>query len=153
MSFLPAISSHTRDRTSLRARLYVQIGGKSADRRRLTFFLSRGLIDRIGWQIGERLIVAIGVGADTGAFQVTRSDHARTGSRLLAVPSSAGARFGLSLPPEVHGFRPADFVDRIVQPASLAWGLTEGALVLRADLAPEASLRMPLRTIDGGMGA
>ncbi len=147
MAFLPAFSTHGADRTGLRVRLHMQVTGRRGDRRRLTFVLSRGLVEKLGWQLGERIVVALGTEADLGAFQMTRSGHRRVGVALHANSNSSGARLTLSLPPTIHGLEPAVFLDRLVLPQHLDIALEGEALVLRTTPASAAVLPTALRIV------
>lgn len=144
MSFLPALSPRGGDRNGARVRLHMQVTGRHADRRQLTFVLSRTLLDQLGWQMGERICIAIGTGEDLGAFQATRSGHPRAGAKLSPNSNSSGARLSLSLPPEIHGVRPADFLDRLDLPQHLDIDIDGKALVMRTRLAEAALTPRPV---------
>lgn len=131
MPFLPAISGWYREPSGPNARLHVSKCGQKLDRRRLTFVLSRELIEQAGWQGGERLVIALGVGDDLGAFQISRVTKARAGLKLIPHSNARGFRVSLTLPPEIHGVRPADLLDTLELPARLDIEAHTGALELR----------------------
>lgn len=136
MSFLPAISGWFREPSGPNARLHISRTGQRQDRRRLTFVLSRELIELCGWQGGERVVVSIGVGEDLGAFQISRVTKARAGLKLIPVSSQGrGYRVHVTLPPELHGVRPADFLDRLPLPNRMDFAVRDSALELRCDTA------------------
>lgn len=131
MPFLPVISGWHRESSGANARLHVSKVGRQLDRRRLCFVLSRELIEQAGWQGGERVVIALGVGDDLGGFQMSRVSRQRAGVKLIAHSNARGFRIHLTLPPAVHGIAPADFLDRIRLPAALEFEVRDGALLLR----------------------
>ncbi len=151
MPFLPAISGWYREPTGPNARLHICKSGRNLDRRRLTFVLSRELIEQAGWQGGERVVIALGVGDDLGAFQISRVTKARAGLKLIPHSNARGFRVHLTLPPEIHGVRPADFLDLIELPARLDFAVRDGALELRCQ-SPQVS-RSNGRLLDGAKSA
>lgn len=151
MPFLPAISGWHREPTGPNARLHICKTGRALDRRRLTFVLSRELIEQVGWQGGERVVIALGVGEDLGAFQISRVTRARAGLKLIPHSHARGFRVHLTLPPEIHGIRPADVLDALELPARLDFAVRDGALELRCPKAQVA--RANGRRLDGAKGA
>lgn len=138
MSFLPALSGWFREPAGPNARLHVAPTGRYMDRRRLTFVISRELVELAGWQGGERIVVSLGVGDDLGAFQLARVTKARAGLKLIPCSSGArGFRLNVTLPPELHGVRPADFLDRLPTPIRLDFTVRDGAIELRCPAAAE----------------
>jgi len=131
MAFLPAISGWVREPTGPNARLHICKTGRNLDRRRLTFVLSRELIEQVGWQGGERVVIALGVGDDLGAFQISRITKPRAGLKLIPHSHARGFRVSVTLPPQIHGVRPVDFLDLIALPARLDFAVHDGALELR----------------------
>lgn len=131
MPFLPAISGWYREPSGPNARLHICKCGQRLDRRRLTFVLSRELVEQAGWQGGERVVIALGVGDDLGAFQISRVTKARAGLKLISHSNARGFRVHVTLPPEIHGVRPADFLDTLELPARLDFEVRNGALELR----------------------
>lgn len=131
MPFLPAISGWQRFPRGPSARLHMSKSGRHLDRRQLVFVLSRELIEQLGWQGGERVVLSLGVGEDLGAFQLSRITRANTGVKLIPHSNARGFRVHITLPPEIHGIRPADFLDRMDLPASLDFSVRDGALELR----------------------
>lgn len=131
MAFLPAISGWVREPTGPNARLHISKTGRSLDRRRLTFVLSRELIEQVGWQGGERVVIALGVGDDLGAFQISRITKPRAGLKLIPHSHARGFMVSVTLPPQIHGVRPADFLDLIALPARLDFAVHDSALELR----------------------
>lgn len=133
MAFLPALAGYHRE-TGAFARLHVSPTGRNNDRRRLTFHFSRALIELAGWQGGERFVVGLGIGADLGAFQISRVTKARAGLRLIPQSNARGFRLLITLPPVIHGVRPAEFIDRLRLPATLDFTIDGEAMVLRPAL-------------------
>lgn len=139
MSFLPALSGYWRAPTGPNARLHVASAGRNNDRRRLTFILSRELVEMAGWQAGERIVVSLGADDDLGAFQLSRCTKPRTGIKLIAHSNARGFRLHITLPPEIHGLRPAEMLDSMALPAPLTFTVNGAAMVLRADLTASAA--------------
>lgn len=154
MSFLPAITGWVREAPGPRATLHTSVSGRDGDRHRLTFALTRELVDEAGWQGGERFVVSIGVGEDLGAFQISRADRPRTGVKLIPNSRARGFRLSLNLPPVIHGVVIADLVGNLPRPCPLAWVAHDAVLVLRAEVKSEAqsSSVVPLRGV-GMVGA
>lgn len=131
MAFLPAISGWAREPAGPSVHLHMYKSGRNLDRRRLTFVLSREVIEQVGWQGGERVVLALGVGDDLGSFQISRITKPRDGLKLIPRPHARGFRVSVTLPPGIHGVRPADFLDLLALPAPLDFAVREGALELR----------------------
>jgi hypothetical protein len=142
MPFLPTTASPLRDRSPARIRLHAEASGRLGDRRRLTFALSQPLVDQLGWQIGDRITIEIGVGEDLGAFRLSRSKPPGAGSKLLRNsaggmrPEATGARVRTTLPPEMHGLRPAEMIDLAALPIWFEFRISGGTL----DLTPPADV-------------
>jgi hypothetical protein len=134
LAFLPAITGWARTPPGPRATLHTSVTGRDGDRRRLSFSLSRELVDAAGWQGGERFVVSIGVGPDLGAFQISRCDRPRAGVKLIAHSRALGFRLHLNLPPIVHGVDVPELVDSLPRPCPFAFTIADGALVLVADV-------------------
>jgi hypothetical protein len=137
MSFLPALSGGRMQAHGAWARLHVCKSGRMNDRRRLMFVFSRDLVEKLGWQGGERFVVSLGVDEDLGAFQISRVSRTRTGLKLIPKSNAAGFRLGITLPPEIHGIRPADFLDTLLLPMALNFEIQSGAALLRTKAAAE----------------
>lgn len=133
MAFLPVLSGPGRRVVERRIRLYVTAYG---GRRRVSFALSRPLIDDLGWHCGERVVIAIGTGADLGAFQLSRVTRAGAGVKLTAFSRSHGLRCAVTFAPGLHGLDPAQLLDPYAAPVDLAFEIEAGAL--RCSLPPRA---------------
>lgn len=131
MAFLPAITGWVREAPGPRATLHTSVSGRDGDRRRLTFALTRELVDEAGWQGGERFVVSIGVGDDLGAFQISRADRPRTGIKLIPHSRARGFRLNLNLPPVIHGVNIHTLIDGLPRPCHCAFSVADGAMVLR----------------------
>lgn len=140
MPFLPALSHYRYVDNSPRCRLHVSRVGQRDERRRLTFVLTRQLVEKLEWQGGERIVVSIGTGEDLGAFQFARVDKAKAGSKLIPNSRAHGFRLHITLPPEIHGIRPAEFLDRLPLPVTLEWSIRDGALELRSQPAEAGAI-------------
>lgn len=134
MAFLPAITGWVREAPGPRATLHTSVSGRDGDRRRLTFALTRELVDEAGWQGGERFVVSIGIGDDLGAFQLSRADRPRSGIKLIAHSRARGFRLNLNLPPVIHGVDIVALLKDLDRPCPLAFTAKDGVLILRAEL-------------------
>lgn len=132
MPFLPALTGWARKQPGPRATIHVGINGYMSDRRRVTFALTRELIELACWQAGERFVISIGVGEDKGAFQITRSDRPNTGLKLIANSRALGFRISLNLPPVIHGIDVCRFFDGLPRPCPCDHAVNDGVLVLKA---------------------
>lgn len=153
MPFLPAISGHWRAPSGPTARLHVARFGRLEDRRQIAFVLSRELIELCGWQGGERFVLSLGIGEDLGAFQLVRVTKAGAGMKLIPSSQARGFRVRFNLPPEIHGIRPADYLDRLRLPATLDFTIADGAMTLQADMSDAAAALAsfsPFGVVKGG---
>lgn len=128
MAFLPAHSQYLRS-SGAYARLHIYRTGRAYDRRQLTFVLSRDLMNRLGWQRGEHIAMSIGTGDDVGAFMLTRTG--RSGHTIYHYSGTQSARVAMTLPPEIHGIKPAAFLDRLQGAQTLDFDIADGALIVR----------------------
>ncbi|WP_288199498.1 hypothetical protein [uncultured Pleomorphomonas sp.] len=133
MAFLPAITGWMREAPGPRAVLHKSVTGRDGDRRRLTFTLTRELVEQVGWQGGERFVVSIGVGEDLGAFQLSRADHPRSGIKLIPHSRARGFRLHLNLPPVVHGVNVVAMLEAVPQACPCRFEAQDGVLVLRVE--------------------
>lgn len=133
MPFLPAITGWVRQAPGPRATIHTAVSGREGDRRRITFVLTRELVDLAGWQGGERFVVSIGTGADRGAFQISRTDRPRTGLKLIPHSQARGFRLHLNLPACVHGIDIPALVDNLPRPCSCRFAMQDAALILTAE--------------------
>ncbi len=149
MTFLPAITGWLRDSRHM-VTMYAQPYGRDGKRRRVTFALSREVLDEAKWQVGDRVIVSVGVGEHLGSFQISRVQRGRAGMRL-AKTSNGGklVRFHLVLPENLPGVCPAEMLDRYAFPNRMDWKVEDGALMVTLDAAAEAAGAGNVHTLRG----
>lgn len=70
-------------------------------RHRLTFVISRPLVEALRWEQEDRIVIALGVGSDAGSFQFTRVSRRDAGLKLEPRTTN-GFRVAVSLPARVH---------------------------------------------------
>jgi len=98
MTFIPTFSDGRREALGQCARLYIAQSGTLKQRRRLTFMVSTALMNRLHWQLHERVTIAVGVDENLGQFQFTRTSRRNTGAKLLPFSPDRSARLMINLP-------------------------------------------------------
>jgi hypothetical protein len=132
MAFIPTFPDRLRGRCERFVRLYVRKMGAKQDRRRVDVYISAGTFADLGWARGSRVIFALGTGDDAGKLQLTPS-NGRTGQRLSTTPNGGlQTRAAITFPAEIHGQRPAEFLDNLPNPAFCDFTLSDGSLVIDA---------------------
>lgn len=134
MAFLPLLPTSGPRVLGRRLRVSAQRAGKLLDRRRLTFALSRELAEALNWQIGDRIVISLGLGADRGRVQLARVEKTAAGHKLAAFAQSRVLRVGVSTPTLLQGEDMAPLLDAFLDPAPADFAIVDG--VLLAQLVP-----------------
>lgn len=129
MPFLPILRSIGRDwfrEPAIRLH-YTSL----ADRRhRLTFILTRPLIEALHWHGDDRILLGLGVGTDIGAFQLARVDKKHAGMKLEQ-RTVASFRLSINLPTHIHGIDIARLCGGRPSPDVLDHEIGQGMLLAR----------------------
>ncbi|MBL8575024.1 MAG: hypothetical protein JNM13_15220 [Hyphomicrobiaceae bacterium] len=107
MAFLPLLLGRSRGERHPIRLYFSQSRGGRADRLFLTVVMSRAQVEKMGWQGGDYLVIAIGSGGDAGKVQLSKSRR-RAGNRLIANSNCAGFRVMFTLPHVANGLRIID---------------------------------------------
>ena len=128
MPFIPLSSSMLRNWVGEPAlRVYCERGEQHT---RLGFCLSKPLLDQMGWQPHDRLVVSLGTGEDAGAFRISRGDRAGEGIRLGAFGRLAW-RIKVPLPRHFFGVDTAALIEGVAFPLLAPFEVVANALVFR----------------------
>lgn len=147
MAFLPLLPTSGPRVLGKRLRISAERIGKLLDRRRLTFALSRELAEALNWQIGDRIVVSLGLGADRGRVQLARVEKTSAGHKLTAFAQSRVLRVGVSTPCLLQGEDMAPILDAFLDPAPADFAISDGVLLahlvpLRAALTGATPMRV-----------
>lgn len=145
MAFLPLLPSTGPAIRIERLRLWVSRCGRDLDRRRLNLSLTRPLCARLGWQKGDRVVIALGLGEDRGKLQLARVERAGAGHKLSTIRASHVLRCAVTTPCVVQGEDFAPLLDRCLDPLDLAFALEDGLLIANLPSATATASTQPLR--------
>lgn len=149
MAFLPLLPTSGPRVLGKRLRIAVERAGRQLDRRRVTFAISRELAEALTWQVGDRIVISLGLGADRGKVQLARVEKSRAGHKLTAFSQSRVLRVGVSTPCLLQGEDMAPLLDAFLDPAPADFAVVDG--VLLAHLVPlRAALPHPGKVVAFG---
>jgi hypothetical protein len=137
MAFLPLLPGSGPAIRVERLRLWTERSGRTLDRRRLNLSISRPLCTRLGWQKGDRVVIAIGLGEDRGKLQIARVERSGAGHRLSGFKQSHVLRAAVTTPVSLQGEDLSPLLDRFLDPGDIAFAVEDGVLV--AALTPSAA--------------
>lgn len=149
MAFLPLLPTSGPRVLGKRLRIAVERAGRQLDRRRVTFALSRELAEALNWQVGDRIVTSLGLGADRGRVQLARVEKSHAGHKLIAFAHSRVLRVCLTTPCLLQGEDVAPLLDGFLDPAQADFAIVDG--VLLAHLVPlRAALPEPGKVVAFG---
>jgi hypothetical protein len=137
MAFLPLLPTSGARIHGKRLRIIVERTGRQLDRRRITFSISRELADALNWQAADRIVIALGIGADRGLVQLTRVEKSTAGHKLSTTPNCKVLRCAVTIPVILHGEDISTELDTFLDPAAVDFSLGDGVLT---------AILQPLRT-------
>ncbi len=128
MPFIPLSSSMLRNWVGEPALRVYRERGKHCTR--LGFCLSKPLLDQLGWQSHDRIVVSLGTAEDTGCFRLHRGDRGGEGMRLGAFGRLAW-RLKVPLPRHFFGVDTEALIAGCPFPLLADFQIADGAIVFR----------------------
>lgn len=147
LAFLPLLPTSGPRVVGRRCRISVEPAGRKHDRRRLTFAISRELAQALSWQPGDRVVIALGLGADRGRAQLARVDKPTAGHKLTTYRQSHVLRVSVSTPTTLQGEDVAPLLDAFLTPAGADFAIADGTLLVTLSPLNLAAAQPALRTV------